>query len=512
MMKRFLVLCPFLFIRFFIQAQIPEDAMRMFYTRPSGTARQQAIGGAMGSLGGDISATFANPAGLAFYKTKEIVASPGWAFHSASTSYLSNNTQHPSANNFLLGTSGIVLGFSQPDTGAWAVSIAVNRSADFNNQFSYQGNNNFSSASQAYADEFNAYGGSIGQALYDPTLSYGTRMALYTYLADTAQGGTIFQPNKVLAAGGELGQHTDIVNSGGVTEMALGLAGTGKDIWYIGASIGIPFVNFQQTKTYTETDLSGNTNNDFGSYTYTEYYSAKGVGVNFRLGAIYRPNLNWRVGLTVYSPSFYSITDHLSASMVTNSEGYAGTISIKSDTLDQIAASGNSFKYDLQTNWGFVLSGSYVFPGAVTEGKMGFVTADIDYSFNRNSKFSFPLDDNGNQPDNSYFDPVNNTIKDFYRNTLNFRLGGEYKMDDLAFRIGGSYSMDPYSSADLKANRYTFGGGLGYRKKGIFIDLTYVEAILNDVDFPYRLSDKDNVYSTVKTYTGNIILTLGYKF
>jgi hypothetical protein len=63
----------------------------------------------------------------------------------------------------------------------------------------------------------------------------------------------------------------------------------------------------------------------------------------------------------------------------------------------------------------------------------------------------------------------------------------------------------------LKANRATISGGLGYRKKGIFIDLTYVESILNDVNFPYRLGQKDNVYSTVKQYTGNIILTLGLK-
>jgi hypothetical protein len=53
---------------------------------------------------------------------------------------------------------------------------------------------------------------------------------------------------------------------------------------------------------------------------------------------------------------------------------------------------------------------------------------------------------------------------------------------------------------------------LGYRNKGIFVDLTYVEAILNDVNFPYRLAEKDNIYSTVKQFTGNIILTAGFKF
>ncbi len=34
----------------------------------------------MGSLGGDINATFVNPAGLGFYKTGEFVLSPGLTF------------------------------------------------------------------------------------------------------------------------------------------------------------------------------------------------------------------------------------------------------------------------------------------------------------------------------------------------------------------------------------------------------------------------------------------------
>ena len=75
-------------------------------------------------------------------------------------------------------------------------------------------------------------------------------------------------------------------------------------------------------------------NNDFDSYTYTENYSAKGVGVNGRLGVIYRPNLNWRIGLAVHTPTFYSITDYLSADMMTNTEGYAGVRTVNSATLD----------------------------------------------------------------------------------------------------------------------------------------------------------------------------------
>jgi hypothetical protein len=515
-MKRSLFLCPLLLLGSFVFAQLPEDALRMSNTRPSGTAREQAIGGAMGSLGGDISANYVNPAGLGFYKTGEVVLSPGWSFGATNTGYLSNNSKSPSYNNFLLGTSGFVFGWSSDPGKSTAFSLAVNRSADFNGHINYQGKNNYSSASEAYVEEFNSSGLSVDDAIASPGISYGTRAALYTYLVDTSQGGlgpTINQPGNVLAAGGELGQNTDIRTTGGITEIAIGLAGNSHDKWYYGASIGIPIVNYSRTTQYTESDLSGNKNNDFDSYTYTENYSAKGVGVNGRLGAIFRPNLNWRFGLAIHTPSFYSITDYLSAAMVTNTEAYAGVRSVNSATLDQLAGASNRLEYDLRTPWHFLVSGSYIFPGSVTEGKMGFITGDIEYVTNTSSKYSFPLDDNGNPVnDDSYFDGVNSVIKTYYKNTFNFRLGGEYKVDELAFRIGGSYSTNPYSSPDLKANRMTISGGLGYRKKGIFIDLTYVEAIQKDVNFPYRLGEKDNAYSTVKQYVGNVILSFGIKF
>jgi hypothetical protein len=514
-MKRFLFLCQFLLTDSYLQAQLPEDALRISNIHPSGTAREQAIGGAMGSLGGDITANYVNPAGLGFYKTSDILISPGWTFNSSNTGYLSNNIKGPSVNNFLLSTSGFVWGSSSSPDVSNALSLTVNRSADFNSHIVYQGKNDYSSGAEAYAEEFNNSGISLDNVYTTPGLSYGTRMALYTYLIDTSQGGfgpTIFQPGNVLKAGGQLGQRTDIRSTGGITEIAVGIAGSSKDKWYWGISIGVPILNYQRNTEYMETDLSGNINNDFASYTYTELYSAKGVGLNGRLGAIFRPNLHWRIGLAVHTPTFYSITDHLSAGMVTNTEGYAGTISIQSDTLDKAMQTGNSLEYDLQSPWHLIASGSYIFPGAVTEGKMGFITADIEYIANRDTKFSFPLDADGNQPDNSYFDPLNNTIKSYYKNTFNFRLGGEYKVNEMAYRLGSSYSMDPYSSPDLKANRTTFSGGIGYRKKGIFIDLTYVEIIANDVNFPYRLATKDNLYSTVKQYSGNLIMTLGFKF
>ena len=68
-------------------AQIPEDAIRYSWFTQNGTARTLAIGGAMGSLGGDISATFVNPAGIGFYKTNEAAVTPGFLMTKIKTYY-----------------------------------------------------------------------------------------------------------------------------------------------------------------------------------------------------------------------------------------------------------------------------------------------------------------------------------------------------------------------------------------------------------------------------------------
>ena len=75
-MKKFLLTstCIVCILQF---AQLPEDVLRYSFYPQRGSARITATGGAMGSLGGDISALFVNPAGLAFYKTSEFVLTPG---------------------------------------------------------------------------------------------------------------------------------------------------------------------------------------------------------------------------------------------------------------------------------------------------------------------------------------------------------------------------------------------------------------------------------------------------
>src|SRR3954471_9367887 len=104
-MKKYLLVFT-IFISTRILAQTPEDALRYGYIPQNGTARNMAIGGAMGSLGGDINAAFVNPAGLGFYKTGEFVLTPAFALRTNKINYRGTESENKK-NGLAYGTSGL---------------------------------------------------------------------------------------------------------------------------------------------------------------------------------------------------------------------------------------------------------------------------------------------------------------------------------------------------------------------------------------------------------------------
>jgi len=79
-------------------------------------------------------------------------------------------------------------------------------------------------------------------------------------------------------------------------------------------------------------------------------------------------------------------------------------------------------------------------------------------------------------------------------------------------RAGFAYYTSPYKDAELKGRKMFASGGLGYRNKGVFVDLTYVQCLNKDVNFPYRVnSPRANTFADLKENGGNVILTVGFK-
>ena len=496
-------------------AQLPEDALRMSWIIPSGTARQQAIGGAMGSLGGEISALFTNPAGLGMYKTGEIVLTPGYTFSTGKGMYRGTDIKASGLSQFSFGTSGVVWG-SSDKYSKWtskAIAIGVNQTANFNNTVHYKGLNDYSSFAEPLANEFANSGLTIDQALNNSNISLQTKMALYTYLVDTMTIGGLTQVIARSEMAGVVNQENTVEHSGGITEISLGFAANMDDKLYLGGSLGVPIVNYERFSIYNEEDANGKGNNEFNSSKYTETFTSKGVGINLKLGLIFKPADFLRFGLAIHTPSFYGLTDKVVSEMTTDIDPATGSVKIfnvKSSAFYN--GTDPEFKYDLTTPWKFMISGSYVFREVedITRQK-GFITADIEYTNYAWMKYA-PYE--GETPDDTKadYDPYNEAIDAVYKGTFNFRVGGELKFETIMARAGFAYYTSPYKHDELKGRKMFISGGLGYRNKGMFIDLTYVQRLNKDISLPYRVTPpRANTFADLKENGGNVLLTVGFK-
>ena len=500
-------------------AQVPEDALRYSFYPQNGTARNLATGGVMGSLGGDITANFVNPAGLGFYKTREIVITPAFLLNNQRATFRDEKTTEKK-NNFGFGPIGVIMGQANRynPRNSSAFSIAVTQTANFNNRIHYKGLNNYTSFSESFAEEFAKSGYSIDEVLTTMSpLPYTSALGLQTYLIDTATigGQTVVRgaSENILDAGQAVQQEMLRTTSGGIYELALSGAYNTNDKWYFGGSIGIPLVNYKSNSVFTESDTSSNTMNGFKSFTYTDEFRTIGAGINLKVGLIYRPQDYIRFGLALHTPNFMFQKDEHTASLVTNLETPSGQ-------PEEFSANSRVFtnnqdgesKYLQFTAWRAILSGSYVFRETENVKKQkGFISADIEYVNHRASRFD---SDNEEVTDDekTYYNALNNVVKDMYKGAFNFRVGGELKFNIIMARLGFGYYGNPYKETGYKASKMVLSGGLGYRHKGMFVDLTYAHQINKDVDFPYRLEDRLGTFASTKQNLGNVVATVGWKF
>lgn len=505
-MKRWVLLSAGYLLCNSLQAQEPADALRFSYTVPGGTARAQAIGGAMGSLGGDITATFVNPAGLGLYRTSDFVLSPIVRFGNTKSTYL-GRTEKEAQNKFNWGTTGVVFGggTTSGKMRSAALSLAYNRAADFNHNFFYQGANNKSSFSQKYLEEVRGLNANnVAQ-----NFPFGASLALNTFYIDTS--GTInnFKTLAPIATG--LLQQQTVQQTGGIDEYAIGAAVETEGGVLIGGSIGIPVLRYHRIAQFGEADATEE-NNNFDAMLINEDLSTRGTGINAKLGVIFKLQDVWRVGLAFHSPTLFGLKDNYYVQMQTDTEDYMG---LQTQNSEFVSGAPSEFRYTFVTPYRAMASVSYVLHQvADVSQQRGFLTADLEYINYKAASYQPDGETVNDQGTKEYLRSVNRAIDNAYKGTFNFRVGGELKFTTLMVRAGAAFYGNPYQNINgEKANRLNLSGGLGYRDKGFFADLTYVHAMNRDVHFAYRLEDP-TAYSGAKLRQnmGNVLLTVGLKF
>ncbi|MGN6492303.1 MAG: OmpP1/FadL family transporter [Agriterribacter sp.] len=501
-------------------AQEPLDAIRYSWLTSQGTARAQAIGGATTALGGDITSLYSNPAGLGLYKTGEFVLTPGFNFINNKSTYRGGNASD-NKSGLTYGPIGLVYGIPSRGGGKWknvALGIGISRSANFSNRIYVDGNNNQSSFSEKYLDQlFNGNATNPDNAAVD--YPYGASLGLNTYLIDPTYDDdgnvTGYASNASVPTG--VRQQQVISTKGGISDFSIGLAGNYNDVFYIGGSLNINSLRFTRTSTFTETDATNDTDNDFDHFIAEDYLRTDGVGASVKLGIMFKPIEPLRVGISFHSPSWYSFKDTYSSSLETDTEGYQGVKYQSSFDLNDGYYGEYNYRYRTPMRLAAGLAYMFGTTGDV-KAQHGFITADIEYvSYKGNS---FNSQDNSNTDDKQYFSELNGTIDNVSKNAVNVRVGGELKFETLMVRAGFGYYGNPYTSKyfddrpqeTVNASRMNITGGLGWRHKGMFVDLAYIHQIINDGYFPYRLDVSEFNAVSLKSTSGTALLTVGFKF
>lgn len=512
-MKRKIYTFIFLLFSTISFSQSPEDALRLSWFPLKGTARNQAIGGAMASLGGDASASHINPAGLAFFKTSDFLLTPGVQFGKQKGLFRGTTNTAPRETNFGAGTSGFVFGgFGQRARNSFA--ITVTQQANFNYTSYYKGENDYSSFAEPLVDEFFSVGNPDPDAALDnPNVSLLTKMAIWTYLVDTATVNGSLQAIARSENTSVREQENLVESTGGITEINFGWGSEINKKWMAGISFGLNIIKQERRTYFHESDVSGNADNDFSFLTYDERFTLKGYGLNLRGGLIFRPKEYIRLGLAVHSPTWMPLKERVNSGFAANLENLFNNDPYDSVASSQLPGGSNSeYKYVLNSPTKIMISGSYVFREVEDISRQkGFITADIEYTNYKWMKYG-PYEGENNSISKAPFIPYNEAIDAVYKGTFNFRVGGELKFKTIMGRAGFAYYTSPYKDKELKARKMFVSGGLGYRNKGVFVDLTYVHRLNKDVNFPYRVNaPRANTFADLKDNGGNVILTVGVK-
>jgi hypothetical protein len=513
-------------------AQDVFDALRYSYQTSAGSARLQSIGSTNISLGGDISSAFINPAGLGQFKTNEIVFTPGFNFNTLKTDY-NDLTTKGTKSKFTGGTSGVIFSFGNRFRSSnlknTTFSIAVNQSANFNSKFAYGGKNLNSSYSEKWLEEIVR----SGYTDFDNIRSrfpLGASQAYESYLIDIDQNNNSIFTNADISK--NLDQSFAYETKGGMSEVAAALAWNLNEKFLYGITLGLPIIQFDRKSTVVEKDGTGNTDNDFESFTFTENLGTRGGGFNAKAGIIIKPVEYFRIGLTFHSPSLISLTDYASAEITSNIEGYSRRVNndpSKPSTytyntgdvnvLTGIDGDENRYSYRMITPWKAGLGLSYVFReiNDVTKQK-AFITGDVelvDYKM-----MSYKSNSGTGNGDDAYFNSLNQVIDDMYKMAINARIGGELKFETVMVRAGFNFMGSPFNKEffadafgeELKGWRMTPSLGVGYRDKGFFVDLAYLHSFGRGFHVPYTLTDASYPYAKNNLSNGQIIATVGFKF
>lgn len=534
-MKKVLIVMSVLALSSTAFSQSELDAFKYAQSDLNGTARYLSMGGAFGALGGDISAMNTNPAGLAIYRSSEVVTTLSLSSIGAKTNWFGNkvddNRTKVSFDN--IGYVGYFPTSNDAGVVSWNVGFSYNRLKNYRRNYTMRGAADGMFSLSDYVAERATRGGiPAGDLLitnkynpYDSENGIGDWMSILGYNAGYIDAPSLNSSNYHSTFIEEDGRgypitqsQLEVQESGAIDQYDIAAAINISDILMLGATLAITDLNYDYISYYREDFENGNyltlgdRNKGQGNWLQTD-----GTGYSFNLGAIVRPVDFLRLGVAYNSPIWYKMTDK-----------YQAAASTDANTLDKALTSvtpNSAF-----TDYEFRSPDKWLFSVAAIFGQTALLSVDYELVNYKNMKM-YDMYGYAN-------DYVNGYIKEDFGIGNTLRVGAEVKVTpQFAVRAGASWSNSPVKTM-LK------DGLVEVMTVGTIPNYTIDKGITNyTVGFGYRFtpnfyadvacvfkSHKEDVYAfsnifndegetviasqpaSLKTNTTRVALTLGYKF
>ena len=298
-----------------------------------GTSRFNAMSGAFGALGSDISSIGINPAGAAVATTSKFSITLGNKKTDINANYY-NNTTNSLNDSFSISQAGAILTFDTNRNRDWnrfAMSFNYRLKNDFNENFSINGNS--------------------GEAFYN------------VHPNDTADPQIEFNNAQ--------GQNFQNNLKGESSVMSMGFSAAHQNKLFVGATLNIHNTRFSQINYLDEINQDINGNELTVLLDQDTFIESSGFSLG--LGFIYKLHQNFRIGLAYETPTWrQEVIEDFVEDYSTKVTG----INDFSERLNQLVA------YSLRTPGKLTASGAIIFD------KQGLISLDYTYKDYRNTKFT----------------------------------------------------------------------------------------------------------------------------
>lgn len=513
-----------------------------------GSARYQALSGAMGAIGADFSSIHQNPAGLSYFRSgSKLSLSLAHSTYGANNVWNGTSTALSDKNRLHIDEISYVSNFT---TGsgmnvAYGIGIQNNgrmqRRTDAFTQFGAGANlsslADYSAATLNNIKPMPILDKGTGNYSIAPWISaFGYEAIWHQYDVNKKRYVSAYQNSPIEDA--EL-----ILNEVGATSnFDFALAAEFSPSFSLGGSVSFTTLDYEYTSLYKEKHSGVDAKAGNYGLSLDSKQSISGLGVRFAVGALVRPVEALRLGASIYSPVFYS-------NMRLDSYVQAFGVSelIKVDPFagrERIGASQDSHStFGFSTPWRFTLSGAYVF------GRRAILSADYEYQNYAGTRLRNAVEDDYDYGSSSnIYSSDNDAIKEDFGGTHTWRLGLEYNLSRrLALRLGYKTVSAPDYVPELKkdipvievqvagtAVHYRLPGalnnysvGLGYKlspKWTLDLAYSYSEQAMRVGAFPFIRDKRDvSANSAGRAYNplpmiketqkqSNVTATLSYRF